>query len=688
MFRVYLVMMVFGDIQVDDDGHQVWRDGEPVDLEPKAIRVLLYLIENRHRVVPKQEIFDRVWGDVEVTDNALTRVIGQLRKGLGDDAKHSRYVETIPTVGYRFIGLETRDKTNSPARWIAAAILTLVAAGAAWMLVTKRTPVVASSFPLRLRQVTSSRTLDASPTYSPDGRTIAYSSDRTGQFEIYLRPADGVGREIQITDDGGGNLEASFSPDGATIAFHSLSRGGIYLIPATGGPVRQLTSFGSQPSWSPDGKRIAFRSTNLISLAPLDSVTIFPGQIGIVEVESGTMRLHGGDLTRTTPSWTPDGKWILFMAPDPTPSSQIRVLNVASGESHDLVRGHGALLSPVASPDQRWIYYSRLEKAGGSTILRQAVDPETMRAEGDPQPIATPAGYAQQLALTRDGKRLAISLISMDSNLWMLPAGSTTPRPLTQNSNYRNTMPCFSPDGEWISFQTRRVGGPVEVWLIRPDGTNTEMVENDTSGGWMASWHPRNGHLRYVRLSDRKMIEFDLATRAKRVSPHSVPGIGAQRTLPDGEMLMHRIEGGQLRIGRWNPDSGQLRWIATGSNAIGFPTVSPDGKLLAAELMSNEATHMVILPIEGGKAQQLTEGAELAWPHSWSPDQRRIAFAGQRGGAWNVYWVDRQTRETKRLTNYQSARSYVRYPAWSPKNDALVYEFTEVKGNVYELDLR
>src|SRR5580704_9784173 len=120
------------------------------------MRLLLYLIENRNRLVRKQELLDKVWQDAMVTENALTRVIGLLRKALNDDSHVPRFIETVPTAGYRFIAkvtvLEegpavepmtlTATATIPPAaehgrglqakRWIfASAILLLAAVGVA-----------------------------------------------------------------------------------------------------------------------------------------------------------------------------------------------------------------------------------------------------------------------------------------------------------------------------------------------------------------------------------------------------------------------------------------------------------------------------------------------------------------------------------------------------------------------------
>ena len=93
----------FEDVTVDSARFQALRAGVALDLEPKALEVLLFLIERRERLVLKEELLDGVWRDTFVTPNALTRVIAQLRKALGDDAQEARVIETVPRKGYRFL---------------------------------------------------------------------------------------------------------------------------------------------------------------------------------------------------------------------------------------------------------------------------------------------------------------------------------------------------------------------------------------------------------------------------------------------------------------------------------------------------------------------------------------------------------------------------------------------------------
>jgi eukaryotic-like serine/threonine-protein kinase len=93
----------FGDVVVDVLNLRLTVSGVVRLLEPKSFRLLQFLVENRRRVVPKDEILNVVWEGVAVSDNALTRAVAQVRKALDDDPKQPRYIETIPTVGYRFV---------------------------------------------------------------------------------------------------------------------------------------------------------------------------------------------------------------------------------------------------------------------------------------------------------------------------------------------------------------------------------------------------------------------------------------------------------------------------------------------------------------------------------------------------------------------------------------------------------
>lgn len=106
-------IFLFDDIRVEPTTFRVFKADQVISLEPKTLRLLLFLIENHGRLIEKDEILDAVWSGTHVTENALTREIGKLRKSLGDDPKAPKYIETVHTRGYRFIA-ELAETNGSP----------------------------------------------------------------------------------------------------------------------------------------------------------------------------------------------------------------------------------------------------------------------------------------------------------------------------------------------------------------------------------------------------------------------------------------------------------------------------------------------------------------------------------------------------------------------------------------------
>lgn len=108
----------FDDVTVDCENFRIQKNGQNITLTPRAFDVLIFLLNNRHRVVEKQEIFDSVWKDAFVSDNALTKIIKEIRQAIDDDANQPRYIETVLKRGYRFIadiknGTETQKSNEA-----------------------------------------------------------------------------------------------------------------------------------------------------------------------------------------------------------------------------------------------------------------------------------------------------------------------------------------------------------------------------------------------------------------------------------------------------------------------------------------------------------------------------------------------------------------------------------------------
>jgi len=93
----------FGPFEVDRAAYRVTRDGRPIDLTPKLLDLLLLLADHAGTLVTKEALLDALWPGANVTDNALTQAVSELRQALGDSASTPQYIKTVARRGYRFV---------------------------------------------------------------------------------------------------------------------------------------------------------------------------------------------------------------------------------------------------------------------------------------------------------------------------------------------------------------------------------------------------------------------------------------------------------------------------------------------------------------------------------------------------------------------------------------------------------
>ena len=238
---------------------------------------------------------------------------------------------------------------------IPAAIFAALLWASKWALLENRR---AEGPAAKVVQVTDSQALDRYPAFSPDGASIAFSSNRRGTFEIFTQSLPG-GPPQQITADGLQNVEPTWSPDGASIAYTSQSRKGIFVIPASGGTPQKLTDFGAEPTWSPDNRLIAFRSETTI---------------WVVSVQGGAPRAvtqaNHPQGAHSSPRWHPDGMSILFMARNAANSSAWLV-RVREGGVTEVLADPGENLAVTYSPDANSVLFARL--TGGQFMIQRRV---------------------------------------------------------------------------------------------------------------------------------------------------------------------------------------------------------------------------------------------------------------------------------------------------------------------------
>ena len=402
--------------------------------------------------------------------------------------------------------------------WILSALVLLLVAiaGIAWWLL--RVPRTASAPTLALTRLTSDSGLTTEPAFSPDGKLLAYASDRAGEgnLDIYVRQVGG-GEPLRLTRGPGDKHEPAFSPDGTTIAFRSEQEGGagIYVVSALGGTPRRIVPEGDTPQFSPDG-----------------SWLVYSLQIGSCFVARNLCRIYivpagGGESRQLRPDfasaiyavWSPDGKHLLFLGNPYEMLPQEKGLGfdwyvtpLDSGpaiKTGALEAARNAKLSAPVSPSTDapgWLLFSPMwqpqgdalvfsAQSGDSTNLwRIPISPKTWKVTGPPQRLTSGAAKeeAPSLASGPGGIiRLAFASLTDNPSIWSVPIDPNQgkvrgkPKRLTEGAA-ADFHPALSPDGNkmvWVSARS----GSQEIWIRDLRTGEDSMLTADRSG----KWHPR-----------------------------------------------------------------------------------------------------------------------------------------------------------------------------------------------------
>ncbi len=743
-----VVAYQFDDVVIEMRAGRVRRAGLAVPLEPKAYDLLILLVSRRGELVTRQQVLDEVWAGVYVTDNAVARVVAQLRRGLGDTARGARYIETVPTRGYRFIGpaearydatpdlasgngngdasslapsalpavtpgpaadgrtAATADGTPvtpPPAHpfWAAAlAALALLALFLAWRSQHTGHPPAAVSVAASRVQVTSAASLDAFPAWSPDGRSLAYASDRHGRFEIFVLDLAAGGARIALTSDRQHNVQPAWSPNGAQVAYHSSGRGGIWVIGRQGGAPVQLTRFGSRPVWSPDGSRIAFQGAPYTEPSTAAFESFGPSSLWVVDSAGGKPRLATRgwrpEGSHVRPTWFPDGRR-LFFASQRVDTTAFWTVDLDSGALTAVLEAGGRAVDVTLTPDGRAAYYVRLHDHFDMWKLPLT---EAGGAAGAPQLVLPPSELdVRHLAVSPDGDRLAYvgmatvgGLRSLPLRRDGMPAGPSAR--VAEGAVRSARRPSFSPDARLVALERQAAGAPPGLWLLdlargveRP---LTAALANARDPSWsrdgqrvyFESGYGDDVTLRAVRIGDGQV---ELVTRlAERPHPLLRP-----RVSPDGTRLAYtRSTEGQLEVWVRTLADGTDLQVARLGDGVAFPVWSPDGRALAVDVWREGHAQAFVVELGSGTLTQISRDVAQAWVRSWSPDGTRVAFAGAREGRWNVWSAGRDGSGLRQMTDYGDEHHYVRNPEWSPTGDRLVYEFASFSGNVWTVQLR
>ena len=383
---------------------------------------------------------------------------------------------------------------------------------------------------------------DRQLSWSPDGTSIAFISDRDGNEEIYVRDLE-TGQDTRVTNNEAPDSWPTWSPDGSRIAFLSSHPLGpdIFVTDADGTNEANLTKLGapySAPVWSPDGTRIAFSSDREMQPISLgtdpESPIIFPKLV----LEIYVMNADGTSQTRLTfnqaidggVSWSPDGSRLAFHS-DRDGDHDIYVMNVDGTGLTRLTDNDWSDVSPAWSPDGSRIAFASnrpLAVFGGnkgqeetdSAVIESAAY-KFVHADGDALPRAT-------------------------HDIHVMNADGSHTVNLTQNPQVNFvTQPRWSPDSRFLAFDGRP-GSPLgkrfafakysnEVYVSPSGGTDAGAVpitynpSNDPDLHMGPVWSPDSRSVAYVtrQTGTYRIRVKSVVSQVRRLDEEAAPGLAS-----------------------------------------------------------------------------------------------------------------------------------------------------------------
>jgi Tol biopolymer transport system component/serine/threonine protein kinase len=527
-----------------------------------------------------------------------------------------------------------RDEENVGAKikriWpIAAVIVAALAIGAVATAIVRRPAP---------RTITSERYLtysgnDYSPAVSPDGKLIAFSSNRDGTLRIWIKQVAGGG-EVALTS--GVDDFPRFSHDGSMVLYAHAEQGrpaSLWRIPVVGGEARRVVDNAGTGEWSPDGKQIAF-TRNVVGEVDNAASILF-----VANADGGSPR----ELTRSPatlvahPRWSPDGKWIATVGARGRTAQSILLTNAATGETKFLAvpPKAGEVSSVIWNADSESVLYVRAESVeavvgSSAQIVRHDIDKDVFETVG------WTSHNGVVLDVLEDGK-LVLDVRSPRDNLRELGLGGAAAEQWITRGNSSDRQPVYAPDGKTLLFTSNRSGN-LDLWTIDRATGAVRRVTDDAAEDWDPAY-TRDGQKIVWSAGRSGNLEIWIAN-ADGSDAHQISKDGYDAENPsataDGQWIVYNsFHPDKSGVWKVKPDGSGASLVVAGRTAV--PEVSPDGRYVAyianARTVGNEIR--VASVADGAdtgfqiQIRNTRRTTSIMGRMRWMPDGRAIAFLGQ-----------------------------------------------------------
>ena len=458
-----------------------------------------------------------------------------------------------------------------------------------------------------VRRITSTPAVESDPHFSPDGRHIAFSSNRDGGADVYVVPREG-GMPERLTWHPGDDAVRGWTPDGSRILFAStretapVSFNRLWTVSPQGGPATLLSEqWGYDGSYAADGNRIAldrmsrwdsewraYRGGQNTPLVLLDLTT------------NAETLLPNAQTTDVHPVWMGD---VVYFLSDRDYVMNVYAYDVPTAEVRQVTNVEGSDIKWLAGNGQDLIverdgYLHRLDPESGE-LSRLDID-----VVGD-FPWAEPAWedvgkQAGSVSLSPTGKR---AVMEARGDIFTVPTDKGDSRNLTQSSGVADRAPLWSPNGDQIAWFSDADGEGYALHLTNQDGRGeTEVISiGESKMAWNPAWSPDGSSIAFVD-DDVRIRVVDLERKKIRTVDTGGSNLDRERTEP-----------------AWSPDSRYLAYVKSGSNQF---------------------RRIYAWDRESGNVEPLTDDFADSFAPAWDRDRQHLYLLASTDLALGAGWAN------------------------------------------------
>jgi Tol biopolymer transport system component/DNA-binding winged helix-turn-helix (wHTH) protein len=615
----------FGDFELNTSEWVLRQRGEILPLALKALQALELLVRNSGSVVSRKEMVESLWPDAFVEESNLTVTISTLRRALGDSDTGTKFIETVPKRGYRFVPRveTTRNGALSRDSFRAMRIVRLTHAG---------------------------RILDVA--ISADARLLAYVPIDAGNQSLWiwdlisgekwevLPPDPALCWGMKFTNDGHTLFYTTTQPNSTVSVLHRIEMQGREFRQAR----QVVVNIDSPIALSPDGERIAF-------------VRSFPGQhrdvLVVANIDGGNekelaSRQHPDKFCFSSPSWSPDGKLIAAGASrNNRLEFTLLAVPLTDAPPTELCPWDWKDLRAVAwNADGSNLYFSATELNSNSLQIWRLAYPDC-----DAQRITNDTNSYEEVGLALQPPTLVTMQTDALANIWIVPAGGV-PRRIT--SGRTEGFDGLTVTAKGRVFYASTENQQPDLWSMNADGSDAKQLTDDgclfpsvSRDGRFVAFVSAAGGTHHIWRMDADGTNRKQLTNG---DGESYPSIS-----PDGRSIVYTPQG-QARNTLWRISIAGGRPIQLTRDSLAIKAVvSPDGERIACTYRKDEADKWKIAVLAADGGEPLTVFG-LPYPYHqvirWSPGGEALDYLDRRNGVFNVWRQPLNGSAPTQVTNF------------------------------------